>query len=156
MKWYERSHNMICDENNIKGFFGEHRWLSNYEPCLVEYEGLVFLSSEAAFQAAKCENKEERSKFLNVSASEAKKLGQTVLLRGDWEIVKIPIMEEVLWSKFSKVSYLRQNLLLTENKFLEETNWWGDIFWGVCKGKGENILGKLLMKIRKQLHEDNY
>ncbi len=29
-----------------------------------------------------------------------------------------------------------------------ERNTWNDTFWGVCKGKGENHLGILLMEIR--------
>jgi len=34
---------------------------------------------------------------------------------------------------------------------LEETNTWGDKYWGVCNGEGENQLGKLLMKIRENI-----
>ena len=39
----------------------------------------------------------------------------------------------------------------TEDAELVEDNWWGDKFWGVCNGEGENHLGKLLMKIRDEL-----
>jgi predicted NAD-dependent protein-ADP-ribosyltransferase YbiA (DUF1768 family) len=35
---------------------------------------------------------------------------------------------------------------------LIEGNWWGDTYWGVCNGVGENHLGKLLMKIRDYLY----
>ena len=38
-------------------------------------------------------------------------------------------------------------LQLIEGEIVEE-NTWGDTFWGVCKGVGENHLGKLLMEIR--------
>ena len=38
----------------------------------------------------------------------------------------------------------------TQNKYLEETNHWNDTFWGVCNGIGENMLGKILMEIRKE------
>lgn len=42
-----------------------------------------------------------------------------------------------------------QRLLETGNKYLEETNWWGDTFWGKdLKGNGENTLGRLIMEIR--------
>jgi len=33
-------------------------------------------------------------------------------------------------------------LLSTGNCEIQEGNYWGDTFWGVCKGKGENNLGK--------------
>jgi len=39
-------------------------------------------------------------------------------------------------------------LLQTGDEELIEGNKWGDRFWGVCKGKGKNNLGKILMKIR--------
>lgn len=34
---------------------------------------------------------------------------------------------------------------------LVEGNWWGDRFWGVCDGVGENRLGRCLMEVRKEL-----
>ena len=42
-------------------------------------------------------------------------------------------------------------LLETGDVYLEETNTWGDVFWGVCNGKGENMLGQVLMLIRDEL-----
>ena len=52
-----------------------------------------------------------------------------------------------------------QKLMMTGDKYLEETNYWNDIFWGVAKkdlneqGVGENNLGKLLMEIRSDLRK---
>lgn len=43
---------------------------------------------------------------------------------------------------------LQAKLLETGNEELVEGNYWGDTFWGVCRGRGENHLGKLLMKVR--------
>jgi predicted NAD-dependent protein-ADP-ribosyltransferase YbiA (DUF1768 family) len=56
-------------------------------------------------------------------------------------------MEDILMRKFAHLE-LRGLLLATGDAHLEEGNWWGDYFWGVCKGKGENNLGKILMKVR--------
>jgi predicted NAD-dependent protein-ADP-ribosyltransferase YbiA (DUF1768 family) len=42
-------------------------------------------------------------------------------------------------------------LLETGDAELIEGNDWGDTFWGVCGGKGNNFLGKLLMEVRKEL-----
>jgi len=40
-------------------------------------------------------------------------------------------------------------LQATRGKELIEGNDWGDTLWGVCDGKGRNILGVILMAIRK-------
>src|SRR5688572_9016268 len=128
MNWKERIP-YVHDTGNISGFFGEYRWLSNFEPCLVEYEGLIYKSSEAAYQAAKCADKNARKLFLDITASEAKKLGRKITMRADWENIKLAVMQEILESKFNKNSYLRDKLIATGNKYLEETNWWSDRFW---------------------------
>lgn len=153
-RWYEKMNDGLHDEANVKGFFGEYRWLSNFEPCLVEFDGNTYPSSEAAYQAAKCDILSQRSWFINISASESKKLGRKVSVRANWNGIKLQIMEEILFSKFNKNSYLREKLISTGVKYLEETNWWNDKFWGVCKGIGENNLGKILMKIRSALLSD--
>ena len=46
---------------------------------------------------------------------------------------------------------LKQKLLETGNTELVEGNTWGDTFWGVYNVEGENILGRLLMKVREEL-----
>ena len=38
---------------SIRGFFEEHRFLSNYQVCAIWYEGREYLSTENAYQAAK-------------------------------------------------------------------------------------------------------
>ena len=73
-------------------------------------------------------------------------------MRADWEEVKIEIMEEALRLKFDD-PHLKDLLLATGDKELIEGNTWNDQFWGVCNGVGENNLGKLLMKLRKEYSE---
>lgn len=53
---------------------------------------------------------------------------------------------------------LRDKLVATGDAEIVEGNWWGDKFWGVCRGVGENHLGKILMRIRTelQLYERTY
>lgn len=151
MQWFEKTKDAVHDSENIKGFFGEYRWLSNFEPCLVEYEGYVYQSSEAAYQAAKCNDILDRKLFVGITAAESKKLGRKISIREFWDDIKLEVMETILTSKFNKNAYLRKQLIATGEKYLEETNWWNDRFWGVCKGIGENNLGKILMKIRNDL-----
>lgn len=143
--------------NIIKEFRGPTRWLSNFHSCEIEYGGFIFPSTEHAYQAAKCYNQEDMFKFLNpkMTAAEAKKLGMIVLLRPDWEEIKLDIMYQVNYYKFRNHKDLTEMLLATGDKILQEGNNWGDTYWGICNGKGYNHLGKILMKIREEIKEEN-
>ena len=135
----------------IDHFRGEFDWLSNFFKCQVEFEGMNFSNVEAAFQAAKCLDMKERERFFGLSGGQAKRLGRRVELRSDWEEVKIDIMRRVLKSKFTQNPELREKLIATGDTELIEGNNWGDTFYGVCRGVGENHLGKILMEIRAEL-----
>jgi len=135
----------------IDRFRGEFDWLSNFFLCQVEFEGMNFSNVEAAFQAAKCLDMKERERFFGLSGGQAKRLGRRVELRSDWDEVKIEIMRQVLKSKFTQNSELREKLIATGDTELIEGNNWNDTFWGVCRGKGRNHLGKLLMEVRAEL-----
>ena len=135
----------------IDSFRGEFRWLSNFYSCSVHYEGLTFGNTEAAFQATKTLDMKERVKFVDLDAGQSKRLGRRVELRPDWEEVKIEIMRQVLKSKFTHNPELREKLIATGNTELIEGNNWNDRFWGVCRGVGQNHLGKLLMEVRAEL-----
>lgn len=132
----------------ILAFSGEHRFLSNFWSATVRMNGRDYPSVENAFQAAKSMNAAERARFERCSASEAKRMGRRVTLRPDWDAVKLAAMEHLLAQKFAAGSRLASMLEATGERTLVEGNTWGDTFWGVCKGKGANNLGILLMKIR--------
>ena len=137
---------------HIYGLFGKYRALSNFHEEPVAIDGLVFQTSEAAYMSRKTHDPAEKFQLtLLAKGSDAKKYGQTVTLREDWEEVKVEEMYEVLLAKFTQSLPLRELLLSTGNKIIEETNWWGDIFWGVCGGIGQNQLGQCLMRVRDQL-----
>lgn len=137
----------------IKGFFKQYRFLSNFHVADVEFEGIVYPSTEHAFQAAKTLNIEERKKVAAApTPKESKYLGRRLKLREDWEEVRISVMEAVCRDKFTRHEILKACLLATGESYLEETNYWGDRFWGV-DGTGENNLGKILMKIRSELRK---
>lgn len=141
-------------ENVIDKFEGKYRWLSNFYHCDVTYDGQTYKSSEAAYQASKTLDKKERDKFENVASGQAKKMGKTLELRPDWEEVKDDIMRDIVTIKFSCNSYLMQKLINTGDAELVEGNWWGDTYWGVCCGEGQNKLGKILMELRSGIIED--
>ena len=137
--------------DGIFGFKGEYRFLSNFYETPITYEGMTYPSVENAYQAAKSIILEDRQKFVNISSKEAKSLGKKITLREDWDAIKLQVMWNLLYEKFTRNRKLYSALVLTGKAHIEETNWWGDKFWGTCKGEGENHLGKLLMKLRENL-----
>lgn len=134
----------------IEEFQGQFRFLSNFVPASVMLDGVRYATVEHAFQAAKTLDPKERELFQNINPAEAKKRGRQVKIREDWEKVKISVMRDLLKQKFSKGMY-KEKLVATGNQELVEGNYWGDVFWGVCRGEGQNNLGKLLMEIRDSL-----
>lgn len=139
--------------NVINNFHGEHNYLSNFCPARITWEGLTYLSAEAAFQAAKVLTDEERLPFTVLPPNKAKRMGRQVKLRTDWEQVKTQVMEEIVRAKFTQNPDLAALLLSTGDAELIEGNTWGDVCWGVDTrtGKGENRLGRILMKVRAEL-----
>lgn len=133
----------------IDWFKNDYAFLSNMYETTVTYRDIVYNNSESAFQAQK--NPKRALDFVGISGYEAKKLGKKTALRPDWGDVRLQIMEDVVRAKFSQNRELKQKLLATGDAVLMECNTWHDCFWGVCQGKGENHLGKILMKIREEL-----
>lgn len=135
----------------IEQFQGEYRWLSNFWPVRVTLDGYSYPSVEHAYQASKTLDRSERLLISTApSAGTAKRLGKRLKLRRDWDDVKVDVMYELLCQKFSRTE-LRRLLLATGDQQIIEGNSWGDTFWGVCRGEGQNHLGKLIMQIRDEL-----
>ena len=134
----------------IDSFSGEYRWLSNFWPAQVELDGRLYPTVENAYQAAKTLSIAERLPFEGYSPGEAKRKGRRLAVRSDWEEVKLWIMEYLVVQKFLRTG-LRELLRATGDQPIVEGNHWGDTFWGVCNGVGENHLGKLIMKIRMEV-----
>lgn len=132
----------------IKSFHGRYAFLSNFYPVEIEWEGETYSSLEHAYQASKTLVPEERLVIRNASTpGQAKRLGNRVTLRADWERVKVSIMRALIEKKFAN-PILRAQLIATAGETLIEGNIWGDTFWGICDGKGLNMLGRLLMAER--------
>lgn len=138
----------------ITAFSGEHRWLSNFWPAQVEWEGLTYATVEHAYQAAKFPaDSGIREAIRDCSTpGKAKRLAHSFADRmsPDYQERKLAVMEALLRAKFA-LPGLRDQLLSTGDQELVEGNTWNDTFWGVCRGKGTNHLGRLLMQIRKEL-----
>lgn len=138
--------------DSFKG--GDYDFLSNFHYVPVYLEGFLYRSVEHAYVAAKTEDIELRKQIAVCSSPGlVKKMGRSLTLRRDWDSIRIPVMRGLIRQKFSPFDHhdLAMKLIETFPHELVEGNWWGDKFWGVCKGEGENNLGKLLMNRRSKL-----
>lgn len=131
----------------------KHYFLDNFYACQVTYQGITYQNSEAAFQAQKTTDPQERLKFANLPPQEAKSLGRLVPLRDDWEEIKDQIMYEVVKAKFQQNPDLLQQLLDTGDAQIVEGNHHQDSYWGVDLHtlRGRNKLGSICEKVREEL-----
>lgn len=145
----------------------ETRFLSNFYPykkggkfedrLRIEYEGRVFDCTECAYQAARTDDEAIKDKIAGMNPYDVVEMVKNgeVVTRDSWDREKLDVMYELVRQKFSNHPKLKQKLLATGNMVLEEGNHWGDIFWGICNGSGENHLGKILMQIRTELAQES-
>ena len=137
----------------VKEFKGKYYFLSNFYPAKIVIDGLEYATTEHYFQSMKFTSPKIRERIRNTSTPAlAKKMAKKYKRREDWYDVSLSVMEKALKVKFSRPA-LREKLLDTGDMYLQEGNRWNDTFWGVDlkTGKGENHLGKILMKIRAEI-----
>jgi len=130
-------------------FRGDYAFLSNFYAASFRWECRRWPTVEHAYQAAK--NLKYADLILECETpGEAKRLGGQLSLREDWEEIKVHVMLSLLRAKFYYNPELAERLKGIE-EYIQEDNTWGDTFWGVCEGVGENMLGRLLMRVRQEL-----
>lgn len=148
---------LSVDKDAITAFEGDYRFLSNFFPAEVEFEGLIFPTVEHAYQAAKTVDMMERRAIREAQkAGQAKRMGDHVTKRPNWESIKERVMLQLLSKKFAYPA-LAEALLETGSAQLVEGNKRGDRFYGaeLVDGRwfGLNKLGSLLMEVRNDLRE---
>lgn len=139
--------------------------LSNFSAFVIEWAGLRFHTSEAVYHFEKFNYphpglgaalKIQRDILWASSAHEAFKIAERnrALRRPDWDQglaqmqPRVIIMEQILIAKVQQHEYVRRKLLETGTRQIVENSWCDD-FWGWGPNRdGQNILGKLWMRIR--------
>lgn len=151
----------------IDSFKGRWFFLSNFYPCEINYQGIVYPSVEHYYVAMKIKEGqiidgqfytlEDTRQLVSrvLTPGQVKRMGRGFKLRSDWDSIRLKVMEFGLREKF-KIKNLQELLLQTGDEMLIEGNYWHDTWWGVCtcnrcNNKGENNLGNLLMKIRNDI-----
>lgn len=136
----------------IKNFKGEYAWLSNFAPVTILFGNIEYPSVENAYMSAKNDTPEWKEFCANHEPNVVKKQSKTIILRPDWDRIKLSVMYKCLKAKYIQEPY-RTKLLETGFENIQEGNYWNDEFWGINlkTGDGENFLGRLIMEIRRML-----
>ena len=140
----------------INKFRKEYGFLSNFYPCEITLDGILYKSVENAYMSAKSDNPEWKEFCRTETAGDVKNKSHEdeFILVENWDDIKVKVMKKCLIQKFNTFP-LKQKLLATENQNIVEGTEWHDTFWGVDlklnPNYGENMLGRLIMSIRSKL-----
>jgi N-glycosidase YbiA len=127
---------------------------NNFSAHAIEFRGKLYPTSEHAYQAAKCTDPQGREAIRNArSPLRAKVLANETYKAAkdpDWGSKKIVVVEEILRAKLAQHPEAQEALRESGHEDIVEDSP-TDYFWGVgADGTGQNMLGKLWMKIRDE------
>lgn len=132
--------------------------LSNLFRRPVEFEGCTYPTSEHAYQAGKASKPAVRDWILSAPSPSLAAMAAHGLYSWDivpnWAQIKFDRMRAVLRAKFNQHSDLAALLLSTGQARLVEAGTVNNAvnrLWGEVDGKGENMLGVMLMEVRTEL-----
>ena len=129
---------------------------TNFAPYPIVVERVIYPTSEHYFQAQKLIGTQHFHQILTNPSPRyafeyARQEHVKPWIRKDWQEIKNNVMYKALYHKFTQYSTLATMLLQTGDKELIEDSPY-DSYWGCGRDKqGMNVLGKLLMKLRKIL-----
>ena len=143
--------------NEVIGFYPREFYpLDNFSSFKVEWDGYLYSSVEEAYQAASFMGSDEemvQAIKKSHSADEAQRLAYVNKdkRRDDWDLIKLDVMELLLRLKLEQNPYVLKKLLQTGDYYIVEDSP-KDSFWGWGPDRcGEDQLGRLWMKLRKEL-----
>ncbi len=160
-------------QQDVDVFAGPWDHLSNFFACNIIYKENTLKSSEHAYQgekAKKCGRPELAQEIYRApTAFRAKQISKRIGCKKEWDHQEenVKIMEDVMRAKVASVDSVKEYLLSTHNKILAEGVPY-DLFWGTGLTKeatanttaaawpGKNMMGKIMMKIRKELQEGEW
>jgi len=142
-------------EDKIFFYPKEFYVFDNFAAFQVEYDGVLFSTSEHAYQATKFKKTNSKTYELvkqSRSAHDAQKIANENKNKVDpeWNKYKMSIMKDILRNKIEQHPYVLKKLIQSGNREIIEDSW-RDPTWGWGKNKdGKNLLGKLWMELREE------
>ena len=160
----------IVDQNVIH-YFNRTKVYKQLTPSNIDntfiYKGRNFQSVEHAFQSEKNENSTYKDLFtigsdtyIGKNIAQVKKAGSNANLKKlklnvleEWDLIKNQVMEDIT-KEYLKVNLNVKKILMdTKDKLLIHKGVGVDDYWGVnSQGEGQNIHGKILMKLREEFN----
>ena len=146
------------DTDEVVRFYEQDFYmLSNFSSFAVHFDGKLFPTSEHAYHYQKfVHNPGTQNLILEAaSAHDAFQLAERYkeFRRKDWDDKKESVMYHILVAKVDQHEYVRRKLLATGDRLLVEDSWRDNVWgWGE-KRDGQNLLGKIWMKIRQELRQ---
>lgn len=135
-----------------------HGPFSNLYRRPILFEGREYPTAEHAYQAGKARKESVREWILSAPSPALVAMAAHGLYTWDivpeWSQIKFDRMRQVLRAKFTQHEDLRKLLLSTGDALLVEaarTDNAVNRVWGQVNGKGQNMLGILLMEVRTEL-----
>lgn len=130
---------------------------SNLFPRPVEFEGRTYATSEHAYQAGKAAKPAVRDWILSAPTPSLAAMAAHGLYVWDvvpnWADIKFNRMRAVLRAKFEQHADLKALLISTGEARLVEAGTVNNAvnrLWGEVEGKGQNMLGVMLMELRSE------
>ena len=173
---HRTSDNDLCQsyeaDETVSPFRADSNPLSNFFRCTITIQGRDFRSSEHAYQYTKCmflHNTDLAEQVLSAETPhDAKAVASRVncdVRMAEWDKIRIDAMSKILKFKWNSSGRFCQTLMSTSNLTIAEAT--SDTFWGVGvapnlalhtnpkKFLGQNRLGKCLMDLRANVHDQN-
>lgn len=144
-------------------FAGEWAFLSNMFPCSVIYENTRFSSTEQCYQFCKARSHNELAKaqriIVNNDPFVCRQIGDSIEDNDKWLGSREQTLLDINILKYNQNPELLDLLVDTGNTILQEATTGPD--WGISAsirskaakentGRGENLFGKILMKLRAE------
>ena len=147
----------------IRSFKDYYSFLSNFYQSKFMIDDITFPTVEHFYQFKKTHNYDDALSLLKIdNPGKVKRISRSLPMRHDWDNIKRFVMATGVYEKFSQNLDLRNKLISTYPAYLLEGNTWHDNYWGHCScdkciNKNHyNILGTILMSVRKELKDNNY
>lgn len=148
---------MKNSEEKILFYEREYYTFSNFSSFMLEWKGVLYMTSEHAYHTEKFTDPEIIEKVKNArSAHDAFQISREYedKVRPDWLDIRVNVMEDIIRAKVSQHPYVKEKLIESGDREIIEDSWRDD-FWGWGPNKdGQNQLGKIWMKVRKEIKSE--
>jgi len=143
-------------------YFRDHYFfLSNFYPSKFIVDDITFPTVEHFYQFKKISSYDDALSLLKEeNPGKVKKMTRSLPIKYGWDNIKKSVMNIGVYEKFNQNIELKNKLISTYPSYIMEGNMWHDNYWGHClcdkciKKNHYNVLGFILMKVRKELNDN--